>query len=120
MRFDSGLRVLCAVLFAGAAAGAAPVAAAEGDVEERMDALERELEALRKDVADEDAQSTVPRTQEGTSKASKGLDIMPTWQVTKGITFKPGFRLQGQYRYGDISDHLFRRRFLFRRMVENR
>jgi hypothetical protein len=96
-------------LLAGFVTGAAPVAAAEGDVDERMDALERELEALKKDVADKDSGDAAPAG----SKASQDMNIMPTWQVTDGITFKPGFRLQGQYRYGGVvSDHLFRiRRF---------
>jgi hypothetical protein len=108
MRACRGLGVLSASLLAGIAIGAAPARAAEGDVEQRMDALEREIEALKKDVADQDSQAAAPAG----SKASKDMNLMPTWQVTDGITFKPGFRLQGQYRYGDVSDHLFRiRRF---------
>jgi hypothetical protein len=109
MSAKRGLRVLCVGLLAGFVTGAAPVAAAEGDVDERMDALERELEALKKDVADKDSGDAAPAG----SKASQDMNIMPTWQVTDGITFKPGFRLQGQYRYGGVvSDHLFRiRRF---------
>ena len=96
-------------LLAGITIGAVPAAAADEDVEQRMEALERELDALKKDVADKDSGDAAPAG----SKASKDMNIMPTWQVTDGITFKPGFRLQGQYRYGGVvSDHLFRiRRF---------
>jgi hypothetical protein len=95
-------------LLAGITIGAVPAAAADEDVEQRMEALERELDALKKDVADKDSGDAAPAG----SKASQDMNIMPTWQVTKGITFKPGFRVQGQYRYGDASDHLFRiRRF---------
>jgi phosphate-selective porin len=108
MRAIRGLRIHCVGLLAGFALGAAPVAAAEGDVDKRMDALEKELEALKKDVADKDSGDAAPAG----SKASKDMNLMPTWQVTDGITFKPGFRVQGQYRYGDVSDHVFRiRRF---------
>jgi hypothetical protein len=101
------------VLQIGVLTGSARVEAAETDVDQRIEALERELEALKREVGEKDstggapAQEEPPAQQEAKSKASKDVSLLPTWQVTDGITFKPGFRVQGRYSYSEMSDHTF-------------
>jgi phosphate-selective porin len=70
---------------------------AEGaDVEERIDALERELADLKQEVAEE--------KDDAPAAVSAGI---PTFQVTDEITFKPGLRLQPRYTHGTRDDHRF-------------
>jgi hypothetical protein len=112
--------LLCALL---ASPGARPVAAAGStDVEQRIEALERELEQLKREVSEEQAEASpegegAPESGRSPAPPLAGSSgptplSLPTWQVTPDITFKPGFRVQGRYRYNDdIDNRFFIRRF---------
>jgi hypothetical protein len=99
-----------------------PAAAAEStNVERRIEALEHELEELKREVAKEDAEppggdypaeGEEPQSPPPSKSSARSPLSLPTWHVTPDITFKPGFRVQARYRRNDdIGDNFFIRRF---------
>lgn len=87
---------VCSVSILGV--GSVVVAAPEG-VEQRIEDLERELEALKQDVSQKEKTGSPAAAQQPAKKQSP-----LQWNVTDNITFIPGLRVQTDYTYDEETN----------------
>jgi phosphate-selective porin len=107
--------VVGASLCVALAIGGAPAAADEIDVDRRIEVLERQLEELKKEVADQSGEASGEAPPAAPPEKSAKEMSLPTWHVTDHITFKPGIRIQPRYTYDSLATTGKKNRFSIRR-----